>query len=132
MNAIRLTIDNSPSLPPWSSPNGEHITESIPLLDQPLSSPSARRSYFSNKENREQLKITEDQVWDLDFFNAYIDFDKFAVKLPGFEIGVMKYWDGQVSYARAFGGGPSPKGSERRVHINKLECVLSIYEHESI
>ncbi|CAG8602701.1 9670_t:CDS:1, partial [Paraglomus brasilianum] len=57
MNAIRLTIDNSPSLPLWSSPNGEHITESIPLLDQPLSSPSARRSYFSNKENREQQKI---------------------------------------------------------------------------
>ncbi|CAG8565241.1 11016_t:CDS:2 [Paraglomus occultum] len=95
MNAIRLTIDNSPSFPPWPSPNGEHIAESISLLDQLPSFPSARRRYFSNKENRERLKITEDQVWDLDFFNAYIDFDKFAVKLPGFEIGVMKYWDGQ-------------------------------------
>ena len=100
-----------------ASPNGEHITESIPLLDQLPSSPSARRSYFSNKENREQLKITEDQVWDLDFFNAYVDFDKFAVKLPGFEIGVMKYWDGQVSLCSCL------KGKRRLLDCVKGECI---------
>ncbi|KAI0473493.1 DUF1769-domain-containing protein [Xylariaceae sp. FL0804] len=31
----------------------------------------------------------------LDFFNPYLDFGEFALRLPGFTLPIMKYWDGQ-------------------------------------
>jgi hypothetical protein len=40
-------------------------------------------------------------VWEygktycIDFFNAYLDFKEFAVRLPGYHVPIMKYWDGQ-------------------------------------
>lgn len=40
-------------------------------------------------------------VWEygkpyaVDFYNPYIDFDKFALRLPGFGLGILRYWDGQ-------------------------------------
>ncbi|KAJ4393897.1 hypothetical protein N0V93_003113 [Gnomoniopsis smithogilvyi] len=43
----------------------------------------------------------EDWLWEygrpygVDFFNAYIDFSEFALKLPGYAVPIMKYWDGQ-------------------------------------
>ncbi|KAF0449701.1 DUF1769-domain-containing protein [Gigaspora margarita] len=100
-NYARVVQDsnNCNDLPPWPSPNGEHIKDDIiydPTLGSPISTDvTSRRHYFSSKENRMNFKITEDQVWDFDFFNSFIDFNKIAVKLPGLEIGVLQYWDGQ-------------------------------------
>ncbi|KAG6367870.1 hypothetical protein INS49_002066 [Diaporthe citri] len=43
----------------------------------------------------------EDWVWEygrtyaVDFFNAYLDFSEFALRLPGYAVPIMKYWDGQ-------------------------------------
>lgn len=43
----------------------------------------------------------EDWLWEygrtyaVDFFNAYIDFSEFALRLPGYAVPIMKYWDGQ-------------------------------------
>lgn len=43
----------------------------------------------------------QDWVWEfgrtyaVDFFNAYIDFSEFALRLPGYAVPIMKYWDGQ-------------------------------------
>ncbi|KAK1830130.1 DUF1769-domain-containing protein [Podospora conica] len=40
-------------------------------------------------------------VWEygrgyaVDFYNPYVDFDKFALRLPGFGLGILRYWDGQ-------------------------------------
>lgn len=31
----------------------------------------------------------------VDFFNPYLDFNEFAVRLPGFHLRVLRYWDGQ-------------------------------------
>lgn len=42
-----------------------------------------------------------DWVWEygrtyaVDFFNAYLDFSEFALRLPGYAVPIMKYWDGQ-------------------------------------
>lgn len=35
------------------------------------------------------------QTYAVDFFNAYIDFSDFALRLPGYAVPIMKYWDGQ-------------------------------------
>lgn len=43
----------------------------------------------------------EDWLWEygrtyaVDFFNAYLDFSEFALRLPGYAVPIMKYWDGQ-------------------------------------
>ncbi|CAG8528985.1 27618_t:CDS:2 [Dentiscutata erythropus] len=102
INSARAIQDSNENndLPPWPSPNGEHIKEDIiydPNFGSPVSTDAtSRKQYFSSKESRVNFKITENQVWDLDFFNSYIDFNKIAVKLPGLEIGILQYWDGQT------------------------------------
>jgi len=35
------------------------------------------------------------KTYCVDFFNGYLDFKEFAVRLPGYHLPVMKYWDGQ-------------------------------------
>lgn len=91
-------------LPPWPSPNGERITESWPSSICPstekaiFTKPSERRSYFSLRPNLQNFEISPNHVYNLDFFNPYIDFNNYALKLPvGFAISVLKYWDGQVT-----------------------------------
>lgn len=36
------------------------------------------------------------QTYAVDFFNPYIDFANFSLRLPGFQLPVLKYWDGQA------------------------------------
>lgn len=48
-----------------------------------------------------QEQSKEDWIWEygrtyaVDFFNAYIDFAELALRLPGYAVPIMKYWDGQ-------------------------------------
>lgn len=45
--------------------------------------------------------VKEDWLWrygktySLDFYNPYLDFSNLALRLPGFHLPIMKYWDGQ-------------------------------------
>ncbi|KAI0389607.1 DUF1769-domain-containing protein [Xylariaceae sp. FL0594] len=69
----------------------------------------------------------------VDFFNAYLDFKRFAVRLPGYYLPVMKYWDGQ-------GLRPNPRRSHalRYVLRNRttdetyLVIVFSLHLKEDI
>ncbi|KAL2163333.1 hypothetical protein VTH06DRAFT_5390 [Thermothelomyces fergusii] len=35
------------------------------------------------------------RTYAVDFFNPYLDFNDFALRLPGLSLPIMKYWDGQ-------------------------------------
>lgn len=35
------------------------------------------------------------RTYAADFFNGYLDFSDFALRLPGYNMPIMKYWDGQ-------------------------------------
>ncbi|RDA91878.1 hypothetical protein CP533_0386 [Ophiocordyceps camponoti-saundersi (nom. inval.)] len=35
------------------------------------------------------------ETYGLDFFNPYLDFENLSLRLPGFQLPVIKYWDGQ-------------------------------------
>lgn len=121
-------------LPPWPSPQGEHIVEDTTLLFQPdktehedatlasgetahaheqheghkkeeltmaptqptVLNTSARRSYFAKEANLAKHCYRPDQVYGFDFFNPYLDFANFTLKVPGFSVDITKYWDGQV------------------------------------
>ncbi|CAG8537004.1 17932_t:CDS:2 [Cetraspora pellucida] len=101
-NSARVVQDSNDcnDLPPWPSPNGEHLKDDTiydPIIGSLVATDvTSRKQYFSSKENRMNFKITEDQVWDFDFFNSYIDFNNITVKLPGLKVGVLQYWDGQT------------------------------------
>ncbi|TPX15297.1 uncharacterized protein E0L32_004574 [Thyridium curvatum] len=51
------------------------------------------------------------RTYGLDFFNPYLDFSEFSLRLPGFTLPIMKYWDGQ-----------SLRSPKRRSHV--LRYVL--------
>ncbi|KAG0292184.1 hypothetical protein BGZ98_002685 [Dissophora globulifera] len=122
-------------LPPWPSPEGEHIVEDTTLLfsddikkkeaeeEEALKKQkdngddveelvetksgsalaatptkldtAARRSYFSREVNLAKHRYRPDQVYGFDFFNPFLDFANFTLKVPGFSVDITKYWDGQ-------------------------------------
>ncbi|ESZ98321.1 hypothetical protein SBOR_1314 [Sclerotinia borealis F-4128] len=56
---------------------------------------AARKKYFLTEANRREWDWEEGRTYGCDFFNAYLDFNSFSLKLPGFTMPIMKYWDGQ-------------------------------------
>ncbi|OCL09044.1 hypothetical protein AOQ84DRAFT_388436, partial [Glonium stellatum] len=56
-----------------------------------------RRKFFLQKEKREGFRFEEGRVYACDFFNPYLDFNEFSLKL-GYglpPIGIVSHWDGQ-------------------------------------
>lgn len=45
--------------------------------------------------NKDKWTWEYGRTYGVDFFNPYIDFNEFALRLPGFTLPIMKYWDGQ-------------------------------------
>lgn len=72
---------------------------------------AARKKHFLNESNRREWEWEADKIYGCDFFNPYLDFngkflpprcellltstEDFALRLPGFTLPIMKYWDGQ-------------------------------------
>ena len=52
-----------------------------------------RRKFFLSQANREPFIFEKDRLYSFDFYNPYLDFGNFALKLPGFSIKVVKYID---------------------------------------
>lgn len=69
--------DNS-YLPSWPSHDGRHIKEGTINSSDDV---STRKKYFSFEENRKKFEVNENQVWNFDFCNPYVDFNNIAVKV---------------------------------------------------
>ncbi|KAK4197377.1 hypothetical protein QBC40DRAFT_181196 [Triangularia verruculosa] len=54
-----------------------------------------RQKWALRRENLERWVWEYGREYAVDFFNPYIDFNEFALRLPGFSLGIMRYWDGQ-------------------------------------
>lgn len=54
-----------------------------------------RRKYFLNAQHREDFVFEAGRLYEADFYNPYIDFPNFSLKLPGFSLKVIKYIDQQ-------------------------------------
>ncbi|KAK4623600.1 hypothetical protein CLAFUW4_05329 [Fulvia fulva] len=50
-----------------------------------------RRKFFLDAKNRESLVFEKGRLYQGDFYNPYLDFANFALKLPGFSLKVIKY-----------------------------------------
>lgn len=50
-----------------------------------------RRKFFLSAENRQRMVFKKGRLYQGDFYNPYLDFANFALKLPGFSLKVIKY-----------------------------------------
>ncbi|KAF2215458.1 hypothetical protein CERZMDRAFT_11920, partial [Cercospora zeae-maydis SCOH1-5] len=50
-----------------------------------------RRKFFLNAENRKKFVFQKGRLYQGDFYNPYLDFANFALKLPGFSLKVIRY-----------------------------------------
>ncbi|KAK2608538.1 hypothetical protein QQS21_002884 [Conoideocrella luteorostrata] len=55
----------------------------------------ARMKWALRDDSKTKWVFEYGKTYGLDFFNPYIDFTNLALKLPGFHLPIVKYWDGQ-------------------------------------
>ncbi|KAF2401582.1 DUF1769-domain-containing protein [Trichodelitschia bisporula] len=80
-------LDDERPLEEGADGSGEHVRARLGLPHQQ----HKRRKHFLSAKNRETFAFEKGRVYHGDFFNPYIDFNKFALRLPGFSIGVIRY-----------------------------------------
>ncbi|CAD0054200.1 unnamed protein product [Aureobasidium pullulans] len=62
---------------------------------------NARKKHFLKEQHLKDFTFEEGRNYSCDFFNPYLDFNDFTLKLPGFSyipgitIPIISYWDGQ-------------------------------------
>ena len=54
-----------------------------------------RKKWALTEANRAKWEWEEGRLYAADFFNPYLDFNEFALKLPGFSLGILSYMDGK-------------------------------------
>ncbi|KAF9950029.1 hypothetical protein BGZ70_001531 [Mortierella alpina] len=124
--AQTTTAEDEKLVPPWTSPNGEHVLEDTRLLFEaledrskaaadppqkmtsttPASAAAAvsaartarqRQHYFAKPKNLARHRFQPDQMYDFEFTTAgpYLDMANFKLKIAGFTIDLLRFWDGQ-------------------------------------
>jgi len=56
-----------------------------------------RKKFFLEEGSRKEWVWEAGRVYQGDFFNPYLDFNAFALKLPGFSLSILGYLDGKDS-----------------------------------
>ncbi|KAF2117086.1 hypothetical protein BDV96DRAFT_490224 [Lophiotrema nucula] len=59
-----------------------------------------RRKNFLTPSNLENFTFEAGRLYQADFFNPYLDFANFALRIPGFSISVVKYIDDKTHQLR--------------------------------
>lgn len=114
MNVIRVKGPNrsAPSEPRTAESNdlvrktkidvedGDSVMEedmtAIASTALPIPSTSAgRKKFFLDDAKRRGVEFRKGYTYGFDFFGPWLDFDSFQVKLPGFTVNLLRYWDGQ-------------------------------------
>jgi uncharacterized protein DUF1769 len=70
-----------------ASGNGAEVREALKFPEDR----SARRKFCRSKDNLKDMKFEAGRLYQADFFNPYIDFGSFSLKLPGLSINCIKY-----------------------------------------
>lgn len=56
---------------------------------------AARKKHFLTEAKRKDFVLEKGKEVRADFGNGYLDFNEFSLRLPGFHLPIMSYWDGQ-------------------------------------
>lgn len=72
--------------------DGMRIREELEVPD----TSSQRMKFFLSEDKRKEFQFEEGRTYKFDFFNGYLDFNDFALRLPfGLSLNVVRHWDGQ-------------------------------------
>ncbi|KAK3075772.1 hypothetical protein LTR53_000597 [Teratosphaeriaceae sp. CCFEE 6253] len=66
--------------------SGQDVRSGLGIPD----SGDRRRKHFLDAHHREKFVFEKDRLYEADFYNPYIDFPNFSLKLPGFSLKVIK------------------------------------------
>ena len=90
----------APTIGRWAY-GSKYITDDTRILFEGVNNPpqlstyDKRKKYFADASKRQKVTFKPDDIVCMDFYDAYFDFNTFSVRLPGFNVGAFKYWDGQ-------------------------------------
>ncbi|KAJ3033731.1 hypothetical protein HK097_004740, partial [Rhizophlyctis rosea] len=70
------------------------------LFPNPSSAPTLtayekRKKHFGVTQTRSEVTLSSSHIYAMDFYDAYFDFGTLTLKLPGFSVNALRYWDGQ-------------------------------------
>ncbi|KAF2141002.1 uncharacterized protein K452DRAFT_229718 [Aplosporella prunicola CBS 121167] len=71
--------------------DGEDVRKEKSIPD----APNARMKHYAYEQYRKEFTFEKDRPYACDFFNSYLDFNEFAIKLPIITVPIVRYWDGQ-------------------------------------
>lgn len=101
------------------SNSGKDWREQV-LAGSGVSNDPKRRQKWALKEDAKKKWVWEyGRTYAVDFFNPYIDFGKSELKLPGFGVNVLRYWDGETGLRYVYFPCPSA------LHSSGLELILT-------
>lgn len=78
----------------WFEERGEEATtrKELGLPD----TGKARMKWALTDANKDKFVFEYGKTYGFDFFNPYLDFANLALRLPGFQLSIANYWDGQA------------------------------------
>ncbi|KAK7984367.1 hypothetical protein PG989_011769 [Apiospora arundinis] len=79
-----------------------------------------RMKWALRADSKEKWLFEHGKTYGVDFYNPYLDFGDFSLKLPGFTLPIMKYWDGQ-------GLRSNPKRSHRLRYVLRNKSTGETY-----
>ncbi|KAI9862305.1 MAG: hypothetical protein M1813_004781 [Trichoglossum hirsutum] len=91
LNILRVG-DRMEQLPDWRDET-ETLEEGGERGDEVPGEPGKRMRFFLDEVARREWLFEAGRVYEADFFNGYLDFNEFALRLPGFTLPVLKYLD---------------------------------------
>ena len=56
---------------------------------------AARKKHFLTEAKRKDITLEKGKEIRANFGNGYLDFNEFSLRLPGFHLSIINYWDGQ-------------------------------------
>ncbi|KAM7194375.1 Protein of unknown function (DUF1769) domain containing protein [Rhypophila sp. PSN 637] len=81
----------------------------------------ARQKWALKSESKEAWVWGYEKTYGVDFFNPYVDFGELSIRLPGFHLPVVKYWDGKQGLSH------SPKHSHRLRYVLRNRSTGQVY-----
>ncbi|KAI8849173.1 hypothetical protein BC829DRAFT_443177 [Chytridium lagenaria] len=125
-----LTLTPTPS--PQTTLAVGHSTPPIPdstglLFDAPnapsLPSYEKRKRHFADPAARRAAQIHTENIYAMDFYDGYFDFNAVCLRLPGFSVNALKYYDGQPLRFVC---------RTRDRSVTFLLCILNCWEREAL
>ena len=99
-NELSIGTDELLDCKAWSFgytdiPENNHLLFKNPNDAKHATSYEKRKRYFGRLDSRLATTISPDNIYCMDFYDAYFDHNSFQLKLPGLSIDAFKYWDGE-------------------------------------